>query len=236
MFVALTVLATASVLTFSRGGMYNASGAALVGSLFFLRDRRARSGALLTLLLAVVIGQYFIVPRLDSFTGGALTARFASTDLTNRDRIVRADLQIWREHPWLGVGPGMASDHRETYFRAASAHTEFSRLLSEHGLLGFAALITLVMMSWRTVQRASPGRERATSAALVSWSFLFMLNVGMRLVAPGFLIGAAAAPLYGHAPRAVRTMRSTARRPRTSQASWLDPRLRGSGVIAASRT
>ena len=55
--------------------------------------------------------------------------------------ILLADLELWARNPILGVGPGMAAWGREEILDARiSAHTEFSRLLAEHGLFGAAAL------------------------------------------------------------------------------------------------
>jgi len=47
----------------------------------------------------------------------------------------------------------------------------------------------LIVMGVRNVRRAPNARSKAVAASTIGWSFLFMSNVAMRLVAPSFLFG-----------------------------------------------
>lgn len=185
----LLVLAAQSALTFSRGGLYSAVGAMLLAALYLARDTGARLKLLALAALLFVVSYSVIFPNLDAFTGGALSNRLQDTSLTGRDLIIKTDLQIWRENPLLGVGPGGAAPLHEILFRDAAAHTEFSRLVAEHGLLGFAAILLLITMAWRNLLRTRSTRRRAIVASLIAWSFLFMCVDAVRLVAPVFLFG-----------------------------------------------
>lgn len=178
-----------SAITFSRGGLYNAGGGIVLAALFVARDARARVRLLLVGALLLLVGAYVVVPALDDFTGGALLARFQDTSLTGRDLLIRADLQIWSEHPLIGVGPGVSATLHEEFFRDAASHTEYSRLLAEHGLLGLAAIVLLGLMVYKNFRRARTKQSMAVVALLAGWSLLFMSNVAMRMVAPSFLIG-----------------------------------------------
>lgn len=185
------LLAAQSALTFSRNGLYLALISAFAAAVFLLRDARARTTLLAASGILCVVGYYVVIPRLDTFTEGALTRRFADPSLTGRDQIMQADVNTWAEHFWLGVGPGMAGAYRARYFRAASAHTEFTRLVAEHGALGLAALGLLMVFGWQAVWRVKSPRWRAFVAAMVTFSLLYMVANAMRLVLPAFCFGLA---------------------------------------------
>jgi hypothetical protein len=189
LFGTMILLATQSAMTFSRGGLYNAAGAALVGLMMLARDVRTLGKALAVLVLVALLGIYFIVPRLNKFTDGAILERFQNTDMTNRDHIIEADLKIWREHPLLGVGPGQGHIYRRAYLYGAEAHTEFSRLIAEHGFLGLAALALLLLAGVRALLTTHGPKAKAVKAAGMIWSCLYMINAAMRLAAPSFLFG-----------------------------------------------
>lgn len=189
MFGLLLFFLVQSAMTFSRGGLYNTLGACLLSALYLARDARARLRLLITAALIFALGYYLIVPALDAFTGGTLLERFQDTSLTGRDLLLRADLHIWFEHPLIGVGPGVSAIMHEAFFREAAAHTEYSRLVAEHGALGLAAMLLLAVMLVGNLRRARTRRGKAVVLLLAGWSLLFMSNVAMRMVAPSFLIG-----------------------------------------------
>jgi O-antigen ligase len=197
MFGALLLMICQSAMTFSRGGLYNAAGAAVLACAFLFQDRQIRLKFIALTAALLLVASYVLLPRFDEFTGGALSARFQDTNATNRGLIFQIDLDIWKEHFWLGVGPGQADAFRRAIFRDSSAHTEFSRLLAEHGVFGASALVLLFVMSFRNVRRASTPRARAIAIAAVGWSMLYMINAAMRLVAPAFMLGFTFAVLAG---------------------------------------
>lgn len=184
-------LAAQSALTFSRGGLYNVVGAITLASLFLLRDRRTRLQFLLAIFLISAVSYFVIFPRLERFTDGALLARFEQAGTAGRDVIARYDIEIWLDNFILGVGPGIAREHRRELGHAAFAHTEFTRLLAEHGLFGLVALFVIAGAAVRNLIKARTAREKALVVALTAWSFLFMLNAGMRIVAPSIMFGLA---------------------------------------------
>ena len=192
LFSLMVGLACQSALTFSRGGLYTAAGAAAAAVPFLVRDRAARRRLFFGGIIALGLAVFLVLPGLESFTGGALGARFEDIGTTGRDRIAMADLTIWKENPILGVGPGMGPASRLAVLGAMpAAHTEWSRLVAEHGLLGLGAAVCLIAMARRALAPDRSPFEKALAAALVVWAFLFMFHAGMRLVAPAFAIGLA---------------------------------------------
>lgn len=186
----MIILAVQCALTFSRGGLYLAAASMLAASFFLIRHLRRGVHLLGLAILLFMAANYIILPRLDSFTKGNLAIRFQDRNLTGRDRIVRADLETWQTHPFLGVGPGMAKAYRSRYIsHGVAAHTEFTRLLAEHGSMGLLALLLLLMAAWKNYQRMDKAQNKAIVVSMVVWSLLFMLINAMRIVAPSFLFG-----------------------------------------------
>lgn len=183
-----------SALTFSRGGLYAAAGSALLACYFLIHDKRARMQLIAGVVVLFVVGNFVILPQLDNFTSGALSKRFGNTSLTGRDNIAKGDLQVFYDNPVFGVGPGEARNYR-TDHKQAVAHTEFSRLLAEHGLFGLTALLLMLVMSWRHLRQAQSRMAKALVIALTFWSFLFMASLAMRIVMAAFAFGLTAATL-----------------------------------------
>ena len=90
-----------------------------------------------------------------SVTEGAISQRYGISggtygqrmvlDLSGRAEIYKIDLAIFQDYLLSGVGPGNATQLRHIYGygKIISAHTEFSRMLAEHGLLGLFSLLFL---------------------------------------------------------------------------------------------
>jgi hypothetical protein len=190
---AIVFLGTQSAMTFSRSGLYCAGGGALLAAVWLVRDTHARVRCLMIAAVMFVVVEYAVLPYLDALTDEALTRRFENTDSTGRSSIISADLNIWATHPLLGIGPGSAMNARELARGRVAAHTEFSRMLAEHGLCGLAALGLLVIAAVRNLKQARGAPAKAVVASAIGWSILFMLSNAMRLAAPAFLFGLSAA-------------------------------------------
>lgn len=181
-----------SALTFSRGGLYNAAIMLALALIHFLRSGRSRMVALVLLLAGGMVGGYVIFPRLNTYTGGLMEQRFTDLNLSHRGEIARADLDLWLENPLFGVGPGLSTTGRVLLLGyEVAAHTEYTRVLAEHGAAGLLALMIMLAMAIRAYLRA-PGRaERMWIAALAGWSLMEMSHAAMRIVAIAFLFGLA---------------------------------------------
>jgi hypothetical protein len=180
-----------SVLTFSRGGMYNAIGAIVLMVLCQLGDLKHSIRKVLPISVVVLIFAVVIFPYLNRFTGGALEERFQDSETTGRVEIADADLNIFLEHPFLGVGVGNAYRAREKFLNSESAvsHTEYSRVIEEHGACGWLALAALGLAFAYMLTRQTTIGGLTFLLGCFAWSGLFMMNAGMRLAGPGFVIG-----------------------------------------------
>jgi len=201
--------AVQSALTFSRAGLYYTAVSIAVGALLSMKNLRSAFQMSLILGAFFLVANYVIYPRLDDFTGGALSARFENTRLSGRAEIMDADLKIMAEHPIFGIGVGQAKSERARFFKGFASHTEFTRLLSEHGLFGCVALVLLVTMAIKNVLAAPTSRGRAVAATLATYSFCFMTGNGMRMVLPSFIFGLAAVGLASGKPGAKKKKTAT---------------------------
>jgi O-antigen ligase len=166
----LIVLAGIGV-SISRGGWL----ATLVALLLFfgllIRRREYRIPALLIVVLLVVSGAFFYTTtdrarkRLES----ALAADSHDTGWT-RFWIWKPALQMWQDHPWLGIGPAQFDDRFPAYrpaeiqARPGYSHNDYLQTLAEWGLFGagliaasWALLFVGVFKTWRFVFRESNG-------------------------------------------------------------------------------
>jgi O-antigen ligase len=180
----------AAILTFSRGGVANVV-VALLLALVMMAGRGRNVTRLAFVAVAVVVAVGLLLPLLNDFTGGHLLTRYQYTSSSRRDLIVKDDLHQFREHPLIGVGIGVSPENRPPKIVNQEAHTEFTRLLAEQGVLGIVAIVALVVMVLGAFRRAERGLPRALVAAFVAWSFTEMTHSATRLAFTSFAIGAA---------------------------------------------
>jgi hypothetical protein len=195
LFLATAALAGQSAMTFSRGGLYCAAGSALLAAITLMPRPKLSKRIVVFGAVGFLLAMFVIIPRLDRFTQGTLTTRFQSVESTNRDVLVLDELKIWLKSPLFGIGVGMVPFSRSLIDGEVAAHTEFTRLLAEHGLLGAANILILVVIAVRAIKGAGSREERALRLAAISWSVLFMMINGMRIAAPSFMFGLACVSL-----------------------------------------
>ena len=179
-----------ALLTFSRGGVYLAGLGISVTLPYFLRLRLVRRRTVCALAVLVPLAVLFLIPKLDAFTGGFLSKRYSDTSGTNREKIASAHVKAWLEHPLFGVGPGMAKlEVADELGHSAASHTEFTRLLAEHGLFGLTALAILLASGLRRYRSAGTPLTKAFVSACLAWSFGAMAGYAMRVAATSFVMG-----------------------------------------------
>jgi len=178
-----------AVLSFSRTGIYLFGAGLLVAAPFLSLHRLLHPLTLVGACLAIIAG-LSAWTYLERFSGGKLGQRFANVDLTGRDRIARQDLELWQKNMVFGVGIGMSGLERdEVGGTRVAAHTEYTRLLAEHGLLGIVALVLLLAAAALNVLRRRPSYAKPVMIAGTAWAMLYLAISGMRTAAPAFLIG-----------------------------------------------
>lgn len=188
LLIAVIGLSTTCLLTFSRSGMAAAVMATAFAAPFIVRDSRKSILLVASLVAIYALFTTIVIPFLDDFTSGNFTRRFTDTDLTGRDSLMWAELQVWLNNPVLGVGPGMAKRYK-TEAMFAGTHSEVTRMLAEHGLFGLAALVLLLSRLVANILRARGAEARFLTTTLAMWSILIMTSNGMRNASAGFFFG-----------------------------------------------
>jgi O-antigen ligase len=171
--VACLVMASALILTFSRGALVLGLPAALAVILIGWQGRRGALlvGAALALgLMALPVAANF-VPRLAGLFDPQSGTGFFRVNLW---------LSAWRmflDHPWLGVGPdNFLYAYRGFYIlpqawqepNLSHPHNLVLDFLSRLGIFGFAAGVWLVVSFWRTILSPSPPLTRSPDTSFYS--------------------------------------------------------------------
>lgn len=166
-----------ALLSFSRGGLFIGIGTIIVIICFLLFKKKR----LAILLLFIVSSQLFICfPLVNVLTNGKLLMRYQgetsgtllgeeekslNSYSSGRLRIIQSDITLFINHPFWGVGVGQSSVYRQQYkYPFPLAHTEFSRLLSEHGLLG---VLLIGILSYLPLSRIIELKEEPLLQAFI---------------------------------------------------------------------
>jgi len=188
-------LMAASLLSFSRGGAINAIVPLLFVIGLSLTKPQFRKAAIVQFAIGIAIAILILIPQIETITSGTFSQRFADTSSTGRYLFVESDWETFLANPFWGVGPGVSKTARAVAFdrdlTTLAAHTEYTRLLAEHGILGAASVFLLGLMVWQNVKHGKTTHERAIIVSMVGWSLLVMANNAMRIVAVSYLFGLA---------------------------------------------
>lgn len=180
----------ATFLTFSRGGIYSAvlAGAAML--LVGITQRGARMRSLLT-LAAAAAALVVVFNSANDFSGNWLDARYEKAGTTGRNNIAEGDIGLFETHPLFGVGSGRAPELRTgegEHLDSAAAHTEFTRLLAEHGVFGLATIVLIVVMLAQSYRWSLSYWNRLMIVAFSIWSLTTMLHAATRIGAVSVML------------------------------------------------
>lgn len=180
-----------ALLTLSRGGVITLaiSIAASVLASWSTTQRRAsfpvRNFVWFSLIALIFV--LVIWPWAERFTSGRLSERYntVETDTSGRTDIARAEIEMWKSSPIFGVGVGKVREEIGAYLPVgAHSHTEFTRLLAEHGVFGLLAIILFFVGLWQNFVRAKDFRARSWVAGLGAFAILYMSQAATRTIAP----------------------------------------------------
>lgn len=187
-FILAIALLTQSILTFSRGGVINVAVAlALVAFQLIVKPGKSFKHIAL-LLFTITIMAIFVMPQLNTLTSGTVTERYSDFETTGRTELIEADLELFKNNQPFGVGVGLSS-HMRRYMPGAAAHTEYSRLLAEHGVFGVFSILLLFLMLFRAWWKAPDALSKAWIVALAAWALVEMTHAAMRVASIGFVFG-----------------------------------------------
>jgi len=178
-----------AVFTFSRGGVLNVLLATPMATFFLMRSSSRSVKAALMGLMLIGIVAYFLLPQMNAVSGGMLETRYQELDTTGRLDISKLDLQIWRDHFVFGVGPGMSSYYRIPFLgKLVAPHTEYSRLVAEHGIIGIWAMLLMGGIAIFTYLKAPNAWTKGLVVAFMVWALAEMAHAAMRIAVISFLM------------------------------------------------
>lgn len=206
--VLLLLLVYRGILTSTRGGIFSAI-LAIVPIFLFGRVNKASPLRKISMLVICIIGAFLIFKYLNHASGDALAERYEGETMettvgdkdrslesitTGRTDLIQEEFQIFLDHPFFGVGPGQAADMWDIDFTNAS-HTEFTRLLAEHGLFGVIICIILISsmyLVWaRRFKSLQYGYAYYLNLAFLIFSLSMSTHAAMRTMITPFFFGLA---------------------------------------------
>lgn len=207
--VFLIVFVYRILLTFSRGGFISPIIAIILALLYISIKSKSFIASNKTAIFAMLVGfglVFFGWYQTNEITGNKLEERYegytGDTKYTDRrefssgrDKLVMAELEIFQKNWVLGVGPGMAGKARGDAIRDGKVqvanHTEFSRMLAEHGLYGLLALLIMISFPINKLRKSKNLNNSFIIVLFVSLSLLTLAHNAHRLALPSFLYGLA---------------------------------------------
>lgn len=186
-----------ALITFSRGGVLGV-GLALIAFLllnFFERFKARRTGRTIALYVIMGTGMFLLWDYTNKLTQNQLTVRYSAVQenkrgdqlTTGRLLLGQHDLTVFLEHPVLGIGPGKSKiENLELVGKEVATHTEWTRMLAEHGSFGVLSLMLLLIVPLihsfsRTTQL------RPLLLALFILAFFSTTHSAMRIAAISFV-------------------------------------------------
>ncbi len=195
--VALTFRA---FLTFSRGGLFSPAAAIILPTNLLSKVQNIQKIIGNFMLLILFSGFAFLL--VNSITGGVLSQRFSGETVqtisgkedktikgftTGRSSILKEDIQLWFDNIVFGVGAGESPYKRAELGeeRGYNTHTEFSRLLSEHGLFGLMVnILLIIIIPLKIVTSKLSPQIKYIKLSLILFALFSMTHSAMRTVIP----------------------------------------------------
>lgn len=191
--ITIIYFALRGLLTFSRGGIFGVVLSIIVSFIFYKKLKQ--KNIIQLVVLGVATTAIFIIAN--NLTGGLLLLRYqgetagtlagtrekdAKVLASGRTIYAQVDLDLFMDHPFLGVGPGNSQFQRYKYniYDEAAPHTETTRLLGENGLFGLG--VNLILILWPIyVIRKTPERSiRFIKSVLFLFAYATTYHSAMR--------------------------------------------------------
>jgi hypothetical protein len=195
------------LISFSRGGMM--VGALGVLMIIFWREsnlnKHNKNNPSLTIGVVALFLLYGVFEIANNITGGNLLLRYqgetagtlrgtkevtADHFVTGRLGILEQDVNLWSEHVITGVGVGASRFLRNVERVGVAPHVEFSRLLADHGLLGFIySIFFFIILPLQIFKSNDKNPHQVIMLVILTIAILTTFHAAMRtFVTPLFMI------------------------------------------------
>jgi len=196
------------LLTFSRGGMIGGAFGVIVLMAFQVRPvaesfYKLKPVKTVFATLSILLVMAFTFIYADKITEGKLALRYQGETpgtlagrkektlnviTSNRIQIASDDLQLWKKYPVFGSGVGSSRYLRERT-EGFLSHIEFSRLLSEHGVLGLFYIFLLIAVGYNIYRARKQVPYGGILASLYVIALFTTFHAAMRTYISPLLFG-----------------------------------------------
>lgn len=188
------VMTYRGLVTFSRGGMVTGF-VMIIMLLGYIYIKTSGQGRYKLFLLFITMVFAFALTWLyTSFqTGGLIEKRYANQDargrvkeskLSGREEIWDTEIKDFKESPFFGVGVGKAIEMRGDLGENIASHSEISRTLAEHGMLGIMALLIVL---FTPLFLFLDNKQHIYMFCFLLFWLLTINHAAMRIAAPAFV-------------------------------------------------
>lgn len=200
----LLVFAFRGLVTFSRGGIF--TGIIMIVILlvvvYFETGLKGRIKIIMVIMFSAIAG-LGVWTYSSLQTGGLIEKRYANEDsvgrkkesqLTGREELIASEFQMFLDNPFFGIGVGKNKERRKelTGIEAAS-HNELTRMVAEHGSLGFLALLILLITP---LVLYFNHRQNIFALSFLLFWLLTINHAAMRIAAPAFIYALSLLKVY----------------------------------------
>lgn len=195
MMLFMLLMGYRALLTFSRGGVVVAILATVVFlAVYYFRTSLTNKVKIQLRLAILGFGLVLMWGYSEAVTGGMIVNRYTNKNAsgvekeditTGRGTLAKAEMDAFLQNPIFGTGAGGSKDFfEEDIGRSIATHNEVTRMLSEHGLLGLFAILTLMFSPFISILK---GRKNIYFLAFILIWFLTLLHAAMRVAVPAFI-------------------------------------------------
>lgn len=192
----VSVIGFRGLVTFSRGGMLT-SFFMIIILLYFTYSKVGNNAKskinYLILFLSITMAGVWIYSQQQ--TGGLLNKRYANQDsagrvkesqFTGREEVASQEINLFLQSPIFGVGAGRSAQLRleQNGGERVLSHSEITRMISEHGMLGIIGLMILLFTP--IILKLDNSHNIYLFCFVVFW-LLTINHAAMRMAMPAYI-------------------------------------------------
>ena len=193
------------LVTFSRGGMLTGFIMIIILLAYlFLKTKNYGRFNLYRMLIFMSIAFFITWGYTSIKTGGLIDKRYANKDaagrvkeskLSGRNDIWNSEIDDFLDHPVFGVGVGKALEIRKEKSggNIIASHSEISRTLAEHGMMGIIALLILL---FTPIFLFLDNQQHIYMFCFILFWLLTINHAAMRIAAPAFVYSLSLLKVY----------------------------------------
>ena len=193
------------LVTFSRGGMLTGFIMIIILLAYLFLKAKSYGRFNLSRILIFMAIAFFIIWGYTSIqTGGLIDKRYANKDaagrvkesnLSGREDIWNSEIDDFLDHPIFGVGVGKALEIREEKSGGdiIASHSEISRTLAEHGMMG---IIALLIVLFTPIFLFLDNQQHIYMFCFILFWLLTINHAAMRIAAPAFVYSLSLLKVY----------------------------------------